>query len=328
MRIDEQCNYYESGYAEDMAEFICYKRAQGLKYDSVPRLLRSFSRYIVSAGAEKPPLCKELIDGWCVLHPNEKRTTQARRVVETAQFLKYLASKGIPVHLPRYPRRTQTASSFTPYIFTPNELQRFFDGCDHVRARRPSPMPTVLPVLFRLLLCCGLRISEALSLECHDVDLGSGILTIRQAKFNKDRLVPMSDSLVTAMRDYDSETHRLPTAHPSYFFTQKDGRPLTKDSVYRQFRAILWSAGIPHGGRGNGPRVHDFRHSFSVYSLKALTDRGMDIYCALPILSTYLGHASVSATEQYVRLTQDMFPEIISKASAIAAFVIPGGDSI
>jgi hypothetical protein len=58
-----------------------------------------------------------------------------------------------------------------------------------------------------------------------------------------------------------------------------------------------------------------------------MTNQGLDIYCALPILSTYLGHASVGATSQYVRLTQDMFPEIVSKAGAIAAFVIPrGGD--
>ena len=89
---------------------------------------------------------------------------------------------------------------------------------------------------------------------------------------------------------------------------------------------MVWAAGISHGGRGNGPRVHDFRHTFSVYSLKAMTDKGMDIYCALPLLSTYLGHASVSATGQYVRLTQDMFPEIIEKVNAIAAFVIPRGE--
>jgi integrase len=87
---------------------------------------------------------------------------------------------------------------------------------------------------------------------------------------------------------------------------------------------VIWAAGISHGGRSNGPRVHDFRHTFSVYSLKAMTDKGMDIYCALPLLSTYLGHASLSATGQYVRLTQDMFPEIIEKVNAIAAFVIPG----
>ena len=73
-------------------------------------------------------------------------------------------------------------------------------------------------------------------------------------------------------------------------------------------------------------RLYFWRHTFAVYSIKAMTDKGMDIYCALPILSTYLGHSSVSATSQYVRLTQDMFPDVIEKASAIASFVIPRGD--
>jgi integrase len=177
-----------------------------------------------------------------------------------------------------------------------------------------------------LLLGSGLRISEALGLRFGDVDLDNGLLTIRMSKFDNDRLVPLSDSLLALFRGYSAEHHKTPKSHDALYFTHKDGRRINKDNIYRWYRKVLWSAGISHGGTGHGPRVHDFRHTFAVYSLKAMTDKGMDIYCALPILSTYLGHTSVSATGQYVRLTQDMFPEIVEKASAIAAFVIPGGD--
>ena len=230
------------------------------------------------------------------------------------------------MHLPRKTKQSRTNSSFAPYVFSQEELRRFFYECDKINARTPSVMPVMLPVLFRLLLSCGLRISEALNLTYGDVDLENGLLIVRMSKFNKDRIVPLSDSMLSILRDYSAKCHKLPRGDSAQFFTHRDSRAVRADNIYKWYRKVLWAAGISHGGRGSGPRVHDFRHTFSVYSLKSMADKGMDIYCALPILSTYLGHASVTATGQYVRLTQDMFPEIVAKTSAITAFVIPGGE--
>ncbi|KUO67777.1 MAG: hypothetical protein APF77_10275 [Clostridia bacterium BRH_c25] len=328
MRPDEQSFYYESIFAGHMAEFIRYKRAQGLKYTAVPLSLRSFSRFIAAKGTGEMALSKNLIEEWCRLRANENKLTQRRRIVETTQFLKYLAEKGIPIYLPRTTRKPRSQQAFTPYIFSPDELHWFFQKCDQLTARAPSSMPTMLPLIFRVLYGCGLRISEVLNLKYSDVDLDAGHLVIRKAKFNKDRMVPLSESLLRLFHNYSATAHRSSTDNDEYFFAHKDSRPVKADNVYSWYRKVLWAVGISHGGRGNGPRLHDFRHTFSVYAMKSMTDNGMDIYCALPILSTYLGHASVSATGQYVRLTQDMFPEIVSKVSTIAAFVIPGGDMI
>jgi integrase len=322
MRDDECGSYYEGVFAAHMADFIKYKRAQGLKYDSVPRSLRAFSRFIAARKINSLEIPKDIVDCWCELRPNECRRTQTLRIIYTTQFLRYLAEKSIPVSLPQPIKKA--ASSFVPYIYSHDELRRFFRECDRVKVRRPSVMPDVLPVLFRLLLCCGLRISEALNLICCDVDLDAGILTIRNAKGGKDRLVPLSDSLAAMFQDYSMKTHGIAFDLDTPFFCQRDKRPLNANTIYRRFRQILWSAGISHSGRG--PRLHDFRHTFSVYSLKSMADKGMDIYCSLPILATYLGHATVSATEQYVRMTQDMFPEIIEKVSAISAFVVQRGE--
>jgi site-specific recombinase XerD len=326
MKLEETANYYESVFAEYMAAFIQYKRAQGLKYTTEPRSLRAFSRYLEANGADGIGIGKELIEEWCSLRPNESKRTQGRRIIETTQFLKYLSEIGIPIHLPHKARRSQTESSFVPYIFSQEELCRFFSECGKISARTPSVMPDMLPVLLRLLLGCGLRISEALRLTHSDVELENGLIIVRMSKFNKDRIVPLSNSMLTVLRNYKAECHKLPISNKALFFVHRDGREIKSNTIYRWYRKVLWAAGISHGGRGNGPRLHDFRHTFSVNSLKSMTDKGMDIYCALPILSTYLGHASVSATGKYVRLTQDMFPEIIAKTSAITAFVIPGGD--
>ena len=325
MRNDEKTVYYESAFAAHMAGFIRYKRAQGLRYTAVPRSLRSFSRFLAKKNTDGTSIGKELVEEWCSSRLNEKKQTQTRRIIETTEFLKYLSENGVSVHFPRKTRRHQTKVSFVPYIFSQEELRQFFHACDRISIRKPSVMPAVLPVLFRLLLGCGLRISEALGLTCGDVDLENGLLTIRFSKYNKDRIVPLSNSMLTIFREYNSAYHKLRKKENALFFIHRDGRTINTDNIYRWYRKILWSAGISHGGRGNGPRVHDFRHTFSVYSLKSMTDKGMDIYCALPVLSTYLGHASISATGKYVRLTQDMFPEIVAKSSAIAAYIIPNG---
>ena len=324
--IEEKACYYEGAFAEHMADFIHYKRAQGLKYETVPRSLRRFSRFLTAKSVDETKISKELVDEWCAPSPNERPSTQRLRIIYTTQFLKYIADKGVPVSLPRVKKKAQSGWTFVPHIFSNEELSRFFESCDKVSARTPSVMPTLLPVLFRLLLGCGLRVSEALGMRFGDVDLENGVITIRMTKFEKDRVVPLSDTVLSALQNYSAKHHKIPKSDGALYFTHRDGRQINKDVIYRWFRKVLWSAGISHGGPSKGPRVHDFRHTFSVYSLKAMADKGMDIYCALPILSTYLGHSSVSATSQYVRLTQDMFPEIVEKASAIAAFVIPGGD--
>ncbi|WP_274541940.1 tyrosine-type recombinase/integrase [Caldibacillus thermoamylovorans] len=107
------------------------------------------------------------------------------------------------------------------------------------------------------------------------------------------------------------------------FFTQNNGKKYASDTVYKWFRKILWKAGIPHGGKGIGPRVHDFRHSFSVHSLAEMSRKGLDLYYSLPVLSKYLGHSSLEATDKYVRLTSDMYPELMTEVNVLCSFLFP-----
>ena len=89
------------------------------------------------------------------------------------------------------------------------------------------------------------------------------------------------------------------------------------------FRKLLKTCGIPFIGGNHGPRVHDLRHTFAVHSLMQQVRAGADIYCALPILSVYLGHKTLSGTERYVRLTQEMFPDIINLEESVSSYVFP-----
>ena len=184
-----------------------------------------------------------------------------------------------------------------------------------------------MPLLFRLLYGCGLRISEALNLRFQDVDLHTGVLTIINGKFNKDRLVPLSPENIHRCCDYVKEVH-LFSDRNDYFFPAPNGRAVTKGNVYKNFRRFLWQARISHGGWGKGPRLHDIRHTFAVHCLRQWVLQGKDLAAYLPILKTYLGHDSFSDTSHYLRLTAELYPDITAKVEHAFGHVIPliGGD--
>ena len=126
-----------------------------------------------------------------------------------------------------------------------------------------------MAVLLRLLYGCGLRVSEAVGLLCRDADLENGILTIREAKNGRDRLIPVSESLLKRMRTYRNDTAYW-LRENDFFFPAPDRTILSPNTVYHRFRKILWDAGIPYNGKGNGPRLHDIRHSQIRYRLRVI----------------------------------------------------------
>lgn len=117
--------------------------------------------------------------------------------------------------------------------------------------------------------------------------------------------------------------YRSGAKEKEFFFIMLNGGKCSSEALYEWFRKILRMAGISHGGKGYGPRVHDFRHSFSVHSLAAMSDAGLDLYYCLPLLSKYLGHKSLEATDKYVRLTEDMYPGIMEDMNQLCAYVFP-----
>ena len=168
-----------------------------------------------------------------------------------------------------------------------------------------------MPVLFRLIYTCGLRASEALRLKVSDVDLDMGMMTILGAKGDKDRMVGISDSMLEYMRNYRANP-LVAGFSSNYFFPAPDGGFYDASTIYAYFRDYLFTAGIPHRGRGKGPRLHDLRHSFAVHVLNKWSSEGKDMYTCLPILRVYLGHSRLTATEKYLRLIPDAYGELTS----------------
>lgn len=313
---------FVGGLAKLLMDFVAHKQSLGFKYENEADELYRFSKFsTTSFQLTEPTLTKELVQAWSAKRPNEKDKNVRRRVYPVRQFGIYLNSLGYDAHIAS-PDSNARSYTFIPYIFTTGEIERIFASSDRLFPHRSSTLPLIMPVILRMLYSCGLRISEAVHLQNKHVDLQNGILELKNSKFGKDRLVPMSESMTRICRQYYQAFHKHSSLE-DYFFRKVDCKPITSDNVYRRFRQVLWESGISHGGKGNGPRVHDLRHTFAVHSLRSMVNKGTDVYCALPILSTYLGHASVTATEQYVRLTADAFPDIRATLERYCGHVIP-----
>lgn len=306
-------------------EFIAFKRAQGYKYYAEAKILRRFCRFAEEYGLTSPVLTRELAIDWTAPREGESAKTCLHRVSLFNQFSKYLELTGHEVCA--LPSRHWDAGSFTPYIFTHDEMDKLFRAADSIRPiTQARDMHKELPVLFRLLYGCGLRISEAVGLRCKDVDLEQGVLTIREAKNGRDRLVPLSESLLKLLRGYRADTACW-LRDDDYFFPAPDRTILSPNTVYQRFRKVLWNAGIPYNGKGNGPRLHDMRHTFAVHTLQKWVKNGEDLTAMLPVLSVFMGHKSIRATSRYLRLTAEVYPDVIRQVEDTCAHVIPGGEA-
>ncbi|MDC3426370.1 tyrosine-type recombinase/integrase [Aquibacillus sp. 3ASR75-11] len=302
-------------------QYIAFKRNMGYALSSTSNF-KTFDDFTIKNDANSVGLTRELADKWIEIRSNESEVTRYKRVNDIRNFCIYLNQLGYQSYIPRLPKKYQ--STFTPYIFSEKRLKSFFTACDTIRVKdNTSNMKFILPVVFRLIYGCGLRINEALSLKNKDVNLEEGYIIVRETKNGSDRILPLSDSLITIGKQYKKMIHLSVNESDDYFFIQKNGDRYASDTVYRWFRKILWEAGISHGGKGLGPRVHDLRHSFSVHSLAEMSRKGLDLYYSLPILSKYLGHNSLEATDKYVRLTSDMYPELIEDVNKLCSYLFP-----
>lgn len=309
-------------FRDFIKELVLQKRALGYKYESCEKLLNKFDQFSIEYGCTQPILSKDLMNAWLKKRPNEAQATLRGRAHVVRQLAIYMANLGYNAYV--LPKNTiPKGPKYMPYIFSNDELAVFFKHVDACRYCVEVPIRHwMMPLLFRMLYSSGLRISEALHLRIRDVDLESGILTIMDGKFNKDRLIPLSEELLHRCNEYVKKVHLFSKAE-CFFFPCPKGQPMTQGNVYKNFRKFLWKARISHGGWGKGPRIHDFRHTFAVHCLRRWVLEGKDLAAYLPVLKTYLGHHSFSDTSQYLRLTAELFPDITAKVEHAFGYVIP-----
>jgi integrase len=313
---------YSSVFAPDITALIEQKRALGYKYDSQPGILLRFDRFCSERYPDETTVTRELMLNWATKRPGEHPATLQGRITPVNELAKYIARLGREAFILPKGMMPRTAK-YVPHIYTNDELKRIFEktDCCHYCSEVPY-RHLVMPVFFRLLYSCGLRLTEARLLKLENVDLTDGVITIKNAKLGKHRQLPVSPEMTERLRSYYDSVHLL-SSSTDWFFPGYSGNPMSCGNVEKNLRKFLWQAGISYGGRGKGPRVHDFRHTMAVHCLRRWVQEGKDLHALLPVLQAYLGHVSLSDTAYYLHLTADLFPNITEQIAEALGDIIP-----
>lgn len=293
-----------------ISQYITFRQSLGEDFTAPARVLRHFGR-LMGAEIEIADLraeeVKAFLDGKRSLTRYwHRKFSVLRGLYDYAIGRGLAASSPLPLTIPKRP------ASHQPYIFTKDELRRLLDATDSFRKYTRQIEPQTLRTLLLLLYGAGLRVGEALALNQAEVDLSAALLTIRETKFYKTRLVPLSADLNRALTNYHSRRENS-TDSSRPFFTGKNGARLTGHAVRKAFGQLRQSAGIHRADKAlYQPRLHDLRHSFAVHRLVSWYQSGADVQKLLPHLATYLGHVNLAATQVYLTMT----PELLEAASA------------
>ena len=318
---------FNSPFKSDIQKFLDLKHSLGYKYALEEILLSQFDKMCIFKYSKEKVLTRIIAMDWATARKNESNSSLGNRIVTIREFAKYLNNTGkyafvIPTtYIPK-------KKKYQSYIYTNYELQKIFDIIDNKKFNcRYKNCYIVYPVLFRILYCCGLRISEALHLKVKDVDLQNGIIYVYESKNNTDRLVPISEELKNICTEYFNKLHLSSDKNDFFFFTKDSQTQIGQSAIHTSFRKILALAGIEKS-KLNNPRIHDFRHTFAINCLKKFISENKDLNAYLPILKTYMGHSKFKSTEYYLKLTNDMFPDILLRFNSYIEDAIPniGGE--
>jgi len=312
---------FSSNFKRYIEDLIKQKNSIGFPYDDSQHSLKVFDTFCNEYYPQETQLTQQIVMHWAERQPQEHLKTLSNRIVPIRQLAKYMNSIGLESHIipSGIPCKIER---YVPHIFTKQELQVFFATTDQCKYNSISPARhLVVPVIFRLLYCCGLRSSEVTGLQVKDVDLQTGKITILNSKGNKDRNVMMSHDVLSLCRIYHNKVNSI-FPKRTHFFPNNIGNQYGKSFLDLTFHEIWDKTGISVIS-GNSPRVHDFRHGFSVRRLNLWVEEGKDIHAYLPYLSMYLGHASLIETDYYLHLVPEFFPFMVSVAEDRFSYLIP-----
>jgi integrase/recombinase XerD len=295
-----------------ITQYVACRKSMGAEFESAESLLNTFCRRMgteIDLGEIQAEKVELFLAGTGPVN------SYWRRKYDTLRGLyRYATSRGfvdcvpLPATVPKMPER------LVPYIYSVDELQRLINPTATEQIGFRKLQSHTLRAILLLLYGAGLRIGEAVALTLADVDLSAAVITIRNTKFHKTRLVPIGTRLNLAMGQYTARRKeaRHSQSADAPFFVLRRGAPLSVQIVQQAFTRLRRYAGV---GRADGtryqPRLHDMRHSFAVRRLTSWYEQGADVQKLLPHLATYLGHVSIAATQVYLTMT----PELLQAAS-------------
>ena len=318
---------FHSMFKEELGDFLSLRKSARSKgtTDHDRHYLQLFDDYLCSVHHATRKITEEIVTGW-IASLGFSDVTAAGAVNTVRCFLKHVQGYDINVYIPSIPRYDD---DYTPYVFSDQEITRIFKNADSFTFSKSKRFPYIkaeIPMLLRLLLGCGLRLGEAVSLKVRDIDSKTGVLTLKYTKKDKERLVPMHPELAALLTGYCLAMGIAGNPHAWLFPGASSETHLTKMNVWHRFDTILRKSGISLPGKKKnerGPCLHCLRHFFVLKSFRHLEENGYPVDDAIPYLSIFLGHASLSETQKYMKFSNDMFPKEMDCFAAFTMDIFP-----
>jgi integrase len=297
-----------TGLRQAVDDYLRLRRSLGHQMNEAAYLLPDFVTFLDGRGEQAVTIAAAM-DWVKAREPGAVTTASPRRITAVRGFARYLSgidpSTEVPPLglVPYHQRRGQV------FLYSDADISAIMAA-----AKETIPQPlraATYHCLIGLLAAAGLRIGEAIKLDRGDIDWAEGVLHIRETKFGKSRLVPLQDSVMNALRDYDTLRDQLmPRPRDPSFFVSLTARRLIYAVVCPTFRTLVDAAGVgldaPHR-----PRLHELRHTFAVRTLLHWYRTEDNIQAKIPSLSTYMGHREPACTYWYLSAA----PELLALAA-------------
>ena len=301
------------------ADYIALRQRLGYRSPSQERALRAFARHLDQAGHQGPVPLEASLD-WATATSSPDPRNPARRLIAVRGFLIHLSARDGATEVPPPGLLGPVGCRKPPHVYSDREisdLMRAAASLGPAGGLRPRSYAT----LFGLIACTGLRVSEALSLTCGDVDLHGATLTVRAGKGGRARLVPLHPTALAPLRAYVAariSRFGWPGEGAAFFRTDYSNR-ISYNAANSTFIILRRQLGWTAAGRTRVPRVHDLRHRMVVRRIQAWHAQDTDVDARIAALATYIGHTEVrnlywylSAVPELMTIIADRFEEFAS----------------
>lgn len=300
---------------ENASDFLCHKRSLGYVYSGQGCLIERYVIFAEGLGDPSPVPTKETVAAF-IGTLSDSPGTLYQAVAALREFSRYLQLYGFADAYVVPSKTVSQPVADPPYFFTKLEIDAFFEQVDSIEPNRSfKGRDIILPTLFRLLYCCGMRCREARMLACNDVHAEDRYIDIIQSKGPKSRRIFISRELADWLIDYDKRI-RIIFPGREYFFPNGRAGHFSSRFISANFKR-LWLKAFPGFEMTTRPRAYDLRHHFAWSNLNRWAAEGLDLNVMLPYLMRYMGHQTVNGTLYYFRFVPEFFPTYSGMAHSL-----------
>ncbi len=301
--------------AGEIEDYLRLKHSLGRKFEIEAMTLRSLDAFLAAHYPLSEDLTGEIFAKWCAILGRLSSTVRRRRMQIVRNFCLYRRRSRPQSFLPdarSFPANHQPAP---PYIVSESDMVRILEACGHLVPNPFCPLRLeTLRIAFLLLFTTGIRRGELLRLKLGNLDMREGTISVKETKFHKSRIIPLSPSVSGEVKAYLELRHQsrltMSVNCPVVLSCNEaaEGKGYTGTGLARNWAGLCASLNILTP-KGRPPRLHDLRHSFAVNVLLRWYRNNDDVQAKLPLLSTYMGHVSVVSTYHYLAFVEELRSE-------------------